>query len=207
MPCDRERCPGRKECIRRAGDAVDLRGRADAENADRRAGDGKRHGKPAEAVAQPLINITERPAEPSVRFLSSVFDREKALCVLRRHAEDRRDQHPQERARSSRRQSGRDADDVSRADRRRKGGAQRGVGTDPVRLFLRPDQPQRLPQPAELHAFQPHGEEQADAEEQEHHRPAPYPLPDLPQNPFHVSPPIRDYSRISPVSFAILYFF
>ena len=105
---------------------MDLRDRADAHDARKgaedREGDGERLPLPPEA----LLDVVERAAEDTAvgRDLA-VLHREKPFGILRRHAEEGRDLHPEERPGAARADGRRDAHDVARADRRGERGAER----------------------------------------------------------------------------------
>ena len=164
-----------EKALDRRRDAVDLRHCAHAEQADRRPDDRERHGEPA--PAQPLLDVAEWPAEPFPALPPAVAHRKIALGILRSHAEQRRDHHPQQRARPARGQRRGHADDIARADRGGKGRAQRGIGRDAVRaLPAAEDRAQCLPEPPQRQAAQAEHVPDARPQKQCHHRPAPHGL-------------------------------
>ena len=158
-------------------DGVDLRERADAEkrHADAREREERRERLPFLAHA---ISDIEHRAAGDLAFLidRAVLDREQALGILRRHAEERRHPHPEDRARAADLHCRRDADDIARADRRRERHAERLEARDvALALVLRAeDQLERERQAEHLQEMQPHRQEDARADEQRDERRAPH---------------------------------
>ena len=77
--------------------------RADAEKPHAHAEDGKEHRQPLELGSQAALDIVKRSAERmTVGIDLAVFDREDAFGELCRHAEKRRQPHPEHGARSAR---------------------------------------------------------------------------------------------------------
>ena len=98
-------------------DGVDLWEGADAEEGDKHAGtrEEDRHGTPR--APEPLFDVEHRAArDVAVAVRRAVLDGEQSFGVLRRHAEEGRHPHPEDRARAARLDRRRDADDVARAD-------------------------------------------------------------------------------------------
>ena len=110
---------------------MNLRHRADAHDAGRDAEESEQDRQPLPILAEALLDVVERTAQNTpVRRELAVLDREEAFGILRRHAEERRKLHPEERTRAARPDRRRDTDDVARANRCRKRGTQRAKGRD-----------------------------------------------------------------------------
>ena len=109
--------------------AVDLRDGADAHDACEHPKDGERHGERLPPAAKALLDVVERAAQhSSVWRHLAVLHREESFGILRRHAEERRDFHPEKRTGAACAYCRRDADDVAGANRRGERGAKRGKG-------------------------------------------------------------------------------
>ena len=90
----------------------------------------------------------------------AVFDREDAFGELCRHAEKRRQPHPEHGARSARDDRRRHSHDIARAYRRREGGAERAEAGNfaLAAAFLGEHIAERARQADERQKDQPHGE-------------------------------------------------
>ena len=103
----------------------------------------------------------------------AVLDRKESLGVLRRHAEERREPHPEDGTGTARDIRRRHADDVARADGRGKSRAERAEAGDltlraALDLLVLEHVLERKRQADELHAAQTHGQQNS-AEENEHY--------------------------------------
>ena len=109
-------------------DRVGLHHVADAERGE--------HGEEREEHAEPLhaeaaLERVHRPAQHgAVLGRDAVLHGQQRLAVLRGHAEDAGQPHPQHRAGAAQADRGRDADDVAGADGGGKRGRQRGERAD-----------------------------------------------------------------------------
>ena len=178
---DKARHPRRdREAVSERGrHRVDLHGVADAERRHR-AEYREREAQPlaefrgefADAVAQ----VVHRSADMLAGLVHlAIGDRAHRFRVLRGHPEERDQPHIEDRARSAERDRGRDARDVSRADRRRERRHQRVERLDFARagrLGSIEQQPETIDDLAPRHEHQAEGQNHAgDAQHAEHRRP------------------------------------
>ena len=128
----------RKDAVHGGSDGIDLRKSADPEQSDAHSEDRKDDRKEFPAPAQSVFNIIKGAAQRvSVRMDDAVLDGEEPFRVFGRHAEKGGQPHPEQRTRPARGDRRGDADNVSRADRRRKRRAERPeAGNLPFPLFL-----------------------------------------------------------------------
>ena len=127
-----------------------------------------------QTLAHAALDVIERAAENMAVLVDGAeLDGEQTLGVLGRHSEEGGEPHPEHGARAAGDDSRCHADDVARADGRRKRGAQRAEARHlALRIFallVLEHVAQRAGQLAELQAAQTHRQKNA-AEQDEHHK-------------------------------------
>ena len=189
-----------------AGNRVDLRERADAEQAHAHAEEREHLRQPAPPHAHAALDVVERAAQNVPRLLvdATVLHGQQALGELRGHAEQGGQPHPEQRARASGDDGRGHADYVARADGSRQGRAQRAEArhlAGPALLVLH-HVAQGARQLPELHGAQPYRQQDA-AEQDEHHERHPpdevvdsdEPIVDNAEKAFHQFPPRYKHVR------------
>ena len=169
-----------------AGDGVHLGESADAEQADAHAEEGEELCEPAPVFAHAALDVVERPAQhvPGLGVVAAKLHREQPFRVLRRHAEQRGQPHPKQRARPACDHGRGHANDVARADGGRQRRAQGGKARDlAFRAFLVFHHvAQRARELPELEAAQAQGEEYAACEDEDDERDTPHRIVDCRQD-------------------------
>ena len=162
------------------GDVVHLNGVADAESRQR-AEDAEENGEPVPILAQAVLDIVHRAADPvAVLVALTEPDGEDDFGEFGAHADESGDPQPEDRAGAAERNGRDDAGDVAGADGRRQGGGDCLEGSDFAltgRMALEdPAQrvAHRIAEPAELDESGHDAEDQPCADQEDEHGDAPH---------------------------------
>ena len=158
-------------------DGVDLREGADAEVSDTDAGEREERRERLPLLAHAVADVEHRAAGNLALLVDGAeFDGQEAFRILRGHAEEGSDPHPEDGAGAADLDGRGDADDVARADRGGEGDAEGFEARDvtaSVVLCLE-DQLERLRQAEDLQELQADGQVDTRADEQCDERRAPH---------------------------------
>ena len=124
-------------CLHGSRDRIHLRGSTTAEHGCHDAEDRESDSERFPFLAKPHFDVVHRAARNIALVIhASILDREAPFRILGRHAKESGKPHPEERARAAELDRRRNADDISRADRRSERCAERFEAVDIAIAFV-----------------------------------------------------------------------